>query len=787
MNIRKGTRVFKKETFKKLSAGLVSPKAMQVLVCIFSSLYLTAYADVYVLESAWPCLIVFGGSLTVFGILTYAAGRFFRLTLRLDSMLLSLAAAALILAGCKNILFPPSIYISLTAETAGEICLCDVVVDGENIPVGQAEVVENSGWLYREQTDNFMVWPEEDGTENRLTLHFSGTEVHLGFPYTPYAGSVAIESSAEGGGTWDLRCPEWAKGEAVQYADLLFSLSYSLWELLVYGIGILSIFAFLVIWKSLASSVNKCLVAYAFLFYICVAGSKMKIMWESIVGFLSVDFLLFAAITVWLYYLIPIKQRWFVLLGASLYFYCSSGPEKMLFVFAAAGIAYITTHSIAKNYDGAEPDRRKAKRHLRLGVVLIILFWLYAKIGDAAMEAVVSIFRMEKIEFQALIPLGISYYTFSVIGYMADVYWRKEEAEKDYLKLLLYMIYFPHILQGPISRHKRLASQLTEGHAFRYRNLCHGLQRMGWGYFKKLVIADRLALLTGEVFGNYTSYEGFVFVIALVCAAIELYCDFSGCMDIALGISEALSIRLDENFQRPFFARNAAEFWRRWHITLGAWFRDYIFMPLVISPGLTKFCQAVKEKFGNQIAKRLMTIVPLAVVWMLTGLWHGTGMNYILWGIYWGTLIILSTIFGPEMKKWTKKRKWNTESRWFRIFQTVRTFLLFLISRLLTAPGDIGVTLGIAKRMFAGWNPGVLFDGTLCRIGLDKPDMWVVAIAVLILWTVEILQERGVKIRDKLGAAPLALRWGVYYAGILAILIWGVYSGGTDTFVYMNY
>ena len=182
-----------------------------------------------------------------------------------------------------------------------------------------------------------------------------------------------------------------------------------------------------------------------------------------------------------------------------------------------------------------------------------------------------------------------------------------------------------------------------------------------------------------------------------------------------------------------------------------------------------------------------MSIVPLAVVWMLTGLWHGTGMNYILWGMYWGALIILSTIFGPEMKKWTKKRKWNTESHWFRIFRTVRTFLLFLISRLLTAPGDIGATLGIVKRMFGGWNPGVLFDGTLCRIGLGKPDVWVGVIAVLILWTVELLQERGMKIRDKLNAAPLALRWGAYYAGILAILIWGVYSGGTDTFVYMNY
>ncbi len=305
MNIRKITEVLEKDTFKKLSAGLVLPKAMQVLVCVFFGLYLTVYAELYVLDSAWKCLIVFGGFLAVFGILTYAAGRFFRLTLRPDIVLLSIAAAALILAGCKNMLFPPEqdIYISLTAETAGEICLCDVVVDGENIPVGQAEVVENSGWLYREQYDNFVIWPKEDGTENRLTLHFSAAKVHLGFPYTPYAGSVSIESSVRGGGTWDLRCPERDGEEEVQYADLFFRRPYSLLEPLVYGLGILSILVFfslhfrkwtaklkdwivvwtaklkdgIVIWKSLPSGVNKWLVAYAILLSATVVvGGKMN-------------------------------------------------------------------------------------------------------------------------------------------------------------------------------------------------------------------------------------------------------------------------------------------------------------------------------------------------------------------------------------------------------------------------------------------------------------------------------------------------------------------------------
>lgn len=330
---------------------------------------------------------------------------------------------------------------------------------------------------------------------------------------------------------------------------------------------------------------------------------------------------------------------------------------------------------------------------------------------------------------------------------------------------------------------------MTEGHSFNYRVLCFGLQRIAWGYFKKLVIADRLSKLTDFVFTNYTEYEGFVFIVAVFCSAVELYCDFSGCMDIVVGISEAMSIKLEENFRRPFFSKSASEFWRRWHITLGAWFRDYVYMPLVLSPKLIRLCQRTKKRFGNRFARNLLTAIALSVVWILTGLWHGTGWNYIVWGCYWGTIIIMSTVCAPEMKKLANMLKINTESGWYRNIQVVRTFILFLISRLLTAPGDIQVTGEIICNMFSKWNPEIFIDQTLYTVGLDRWDFWVGIIAILIVWGVEYLQEKGIRIRNRIAAYPLMLRWGIYYAVILSIYIFGFYGSdvGKDTFIYMNF
>lgn len=507
------------------------------------------------------------------------------------------------------------------------------------------------------------------------------------------------------------------------------------------------------------------------------------------INFVSIWFLIFIIITLILYFSFPIKYRWIVLLTASIFFYSFSGLESLIFILLATNIAYITARNIENVYSCKNYNRKKAKRYLILGIITTLCMLLYSKIGNSLIIALKNILSLKSLSFREIIPLGISYYTFSIISYMTDVYWKKQKAEHNCLKLLLYVIYFPHILQGPIPRYKKLASQLYEGHSFNYKNLCFGLQRIIWGYFKKLVIADRFALLTSEVFGNSSSYEGLIFIIAAFFASVELYCDFSGCMDIALGFSEILSIHLDENFRQPFYSKSAAEFWHRWHITLGLWFKDYIYMPIVISPILAKISQKTKHIFNSRFAKNIMVIIPLSAVWLLTGLWHGTGANYIIWGCYWGTIIIFSTLFASEYKKLLKKFRINTSSKYYKRFQILRTCLLYIISRLLTVPSSLEETSEIIQKIFKNFNIWVLFDETLYNIGLDRKDFWIGMIAILILWKISSLKEKGIHVREKIASYPIILRWLIYYIGILSIIIFGIYGsehGGT-TFTYMQY
>ena len=388
-----------------------------------------------------------------------------------------------------------------------------------------------------------------------------------------------------------------------------------------------------------------------------------------------------------------------------------------------------------------------------------------------------------------IIPIGISYYCLSLIGYLADVYWKKERAETNCFKLLLFTLYFPKILEGPISRYRNIGKQLVEGHKFDYTRVCFGLQRMLWGFFKKLVIADHLAMIVNTVYTDCQSYTGSILLVAAIFGAVQLYCDFSGCMDIALGVSECFGITLEENFKQPFASRSAAEFWRRWHITLGAWFKDYVFMPLAISPRLMKISSFLRKKLGKRAGKIFLNVIPLAVVWLLTGLWHGTGANYLIWGVYWGLLIILSNVFEPEIRKLTAKLKIDTASPGFHFFQKSRTFGLFVISRIITLPETLEGTWYSIQSIFTNFAPWKLVDGSLYKLGIDRPQFFVTMLAIVFVGFVGSKHEKGIHIREWIAARPIVIRWLIYYGAIFAILIFGAYGPGYDagSFVYMQY
>lgn len=504
-----------------------------------------------------------------------------------------------------------------------------------------------------------------------------------------------------------------------------------------------------------------------------------------------------------LYFVTPGKYRWIVLLLASGLFYCTYGVEMLPFAAVSIIVAWAGACRMQTCYDRTEQNiggnmsadekrtlrsraKTRCKRILWLCVLVIMGLLIYTKTQRlwAEIPALSGL-----LQDSLIVPLGISYYTMSLVGYLADVYWRKEKAEKNPLRLALFALYFPKILEGPISRHRNLASQLAEGTGFDYTRFCHGLQRVLWGFFKKLCIADRLNLFVSTVFDNCSTNYGSVLLVGTFFGAFQLYCDFSGCMDIGLGISEILGIRMEENFQQPFLSESAPEFWRRWHITLGTWFKDYIYMPIVVSPRLIKISGKVKALCGKRAAKAVMSVVPLAVVWLLTGLWHGTGWNYVLWGIWWGLLMILGTVFEPEIRKLTKWLHINTETSGFRAFRRMRTFGLFLVSRIITLSGTpqaLGEVISNLLYRFGAWK---LVDKSLYGYGLDRPNFWLALWLIVFLCIVERKQASRTVFREKIDSLALVWRWCIYLGGIFFVLIFGIYGAGYDasSFVYMNY
>ena len=521
----------------------------------------------------------------------------------------------------------------------------------------------------------------------------------------------------------------------------------------------------------------------------------------------SLSFLVFLAALLPVYFLMPaVLPRQIILLAGNLIFYiCAGGRSLLAILIATTFVVYGASLLMGRIYGGFEAEtkerelkakektqllaayRRRAKKILKPSLILLFAILVYGKVGKLlGFREIKGFSDLFANGFRAvMVPLGISYYTFSAAGYLLDVYWRKTKAEKNYFLLLLSMTFFPVVIEGPISRYDRLMKQFRELPAFSYERVTFGLQRMIWGFFKKIVIADRMQPFTAEIFGNIGSYAGFEVILAVAANAFHLYMDFSGCMDIVIGIAEALGVTLDENFSQPFFAKSAAEFWRRWHITLGAWFKDYVYMPIATSKTMMSRTAAVRKSGKKRLAAFLAAAVPLIVVWILTGLWHGTGADYLIWGLYWGVLIILETAFAPEWKKLSSVLHTEPDRFLPGLLRMIRTFLYFCIGRMITALGCADSALRIARRIFAGWGMESFAGGAIFTHGMDRKDAAVVLAGILIVWIVSILQTK-MNVRQRIAGWVLPVRWLVYLAGIMAVVIFGIYGPGysASAFVY---
>ncbi len=524
----------------------------------------------------------------------------------------------------------------------------------------------------------------------------------------------------------------------------------------------------------------------------------------------SFSFLIFLLISVLVFYICPVKFRWIVLLISSLAFYVLAGAFSFLpFIVLTSLAVWLCSVRIGGLWEEqdraleAETDRaakrsirdtyrKRAKRFLLLALVLCVgvlcvsKFWRYA--ADILNRIAGMLQGKEPFDAAAVIvPLGISYYTFSTAGYLMDVYWKRYPYEKNYARFLLFAAYFPHIVQGPISRYNLLGQELKKELTFDSKRVWFGIELMLWGFFKKLVIADRLSIFVSGVF-NYGDHAGSIFLVAIIFDVVQIYADFSGYMDIVRGVSQIFGVELEQNFDHPFGSETVPEFWRRWHMTLGAWFKDYVYYPVTVSHPVKSLTRSAKKNLSERMARLVAVLIPVYVTWVLTGLWHGTGKSYLVWGLYYGTLFAISTAFQPEFAKLNEKLHINTDCFSWHLFRKVRTCCCFAGGRLLTSPGWLRYSALIAKTLICGFGPMALLDGSLYTFGLNARNFWLAVICILILWAVSMMQQRFC-IREKLAEQNIVFRWLILYLAIFAILIFGVYGIGYDagSFVYEQF
>ena len=497
------------------------------------------------------------------------------------------------------------------------------------------------------------------------------------------------------------------------------------------------------------------------------------------------------------YHFTPQGRRYRILLCASYVFFLSfSGRLLVYLLFSTLSIHHmgLWLASCKKDYLSGEyaPEDKKAKktayeskrrRILWFGIGLQLSILLVLKYSGFFFENLNVL--LKAISFPRLLPsmkfalpIGISFYTLQAISYLVDVYYEKIEADSNLGRLALYLSFFPSLLEGPICRYSQTAQDLYQGKPLEYRNITYGLQRLMWGLFKKLVIADRLNLLVETIFDTPNHYGGIIIMAGAVLYTFQLYADFSGCIDMTIGTGEMFGVTIPENFRQPFFSKTPSEFWRRWHITLGAWLKDYIFYPISLTKFAKKLGKKSRAKFGKHLGQVISSSAALFGVWILNGLWHGTGWNYIFFGMYYFVLILLENLMEPTIQRIANALRINRTGTLYRSFQTVKLLLIVFIGELFFRANSLTEGMNMFLSIFTGFHWSAVTDGSLLKLGLSLPDFIAIFFGFIAVYTVGVIHEKGISIRERISGWNLFARWSFLYAAILLIIVLGAYGDG---------
>ena len=486
--------------------------------------------------------------------------------------------------------------------------------------------------------------------------------------------------------------------------------------------------------------------------------------------FNSSGFLIFFPIVVVLYFVIPQKARNYWLLFASLFFYMCWNVKYVILLLISITTTYLAARVIEKT---------KFKKLslffclvINFGILFVFKYFNFFSSTAVWMIGKATGIKIDPLSHSFLLPVGISFYTFQALSYLIDVYRGEIRAEKNIFKYALFVSFFPQLVAGPIERSKNLLSQFNEIHEYDENRVKHGLELMIWGYFEKLVVADRVAIFVNQIYDNYMGYAFWEIALATFGFAIQIYCDFGGYSHIAIGAAQVLGFKLCDNFRQPYFAISIKDFWRRWHISLSSWFRDYLYIPL-----------------GGNRHGRLAKYKNLFITFLISGLWHGASWSFVAWGCIHGLYQIIEDLLSPVKKKIESIFKINCSCASYKIFCIIPTFLMTSFAWIFFRASSGGHAFRVIRQMFSAYNPWVLFDLSLYNCGLDRKNVGILVASIFALGVVDLIHEKGFRIRSYIDKQNVLARMIICYLAVMIVLVFGIYGPKFELskFIYFEF
>jgi len=502
-------------------------------------------------------------------------------------------------------------------------------------------------------------------------------------------------------------------------------------------------------------------------------------------SFISLNFLLFFPIVTALYFAIPYQYRWLLLLAASCYFYMAFIPAYIFIL----GFTILIDFFAGLLIEGAHGKRRKLLLTVSLvsNIGVLFIFKYFNFFNDNLNELARAIHWNYSFEgLSILLPIGLSFHTFQAMSYTIEIYRGNTKAERHLGYFALYVLFYPQLVAGPIERPQNLLPQFFEKHDFDYQRVTDGLKLMAWGFFKKIVIADRLAVAVNVVYLAPQKYSGIPLIIATYFFAFQIYCDFSGYTDIARGAAKVMGFNLMKNFDRPYFSTSVAEFWTRWHISLSTWFKDYLFTPLARWHNARK--PAAEKRAAapiSRIANHWVRYFDIYVVFLISGLWHGANWTFLIWGALHGTYLVMSLVTKSSRTKIIKSIGLNQFPLLLRFLRVFVVFNLVSFAWIFFRAQNVKDAFHVATHLFAGINLAELFGPILEKqLGVLMPDLLIALFLIVILESVQFVVDNGGGARS-INGKPTWARWAAYYALIVAIISLGEYQ--SPQFIYFQF